>query len=113
MRNCVVCTHKDCPMKGSREILEALEDQLEQENLLYDEIDVQTIDCFSLCRYAPNMAVMPDAVVFSQVTLADVPRIVQWLKGEGPRPTDLEEGPKRVAKRVALERCSLLIEMEA
>lgn len=112
MRHCVVCIHKDCPMKGSHEILEALEDRLESEDLLYDKVEVTTIDCFSLCRYAPNMAVMPDRVVLSHVTLDDVPRIVEWLKGDGPRPEDLEEGPKNVAKRVALERCALLLEME-
>lgn len=112
MRHCVVCTHKDCPMKGSHEILAALEERLDEEGLLYDEVEVTTIDCFSLCRYAPNMAVMPDRAVFSYVKLDDVERIVQWLKGTGPRPEDLEEGPKQVAKRVALERCALLLEME-
>lgn len=52
---------------------------------------------------------MPDRIVFSHVKLTDVERIVDFLKG-GPRPADLEVGPKQSAKRAALERCALMLE---
>lgn len=111
MRYVVVCVHKDCPMKGSLQIKEALEESLEAKGLLYEEVEVTEIDCFSLCQYAPNVAVMPDRVVFSHLKVEDVPRIVAYLE-TGERPKDLEEGPPQSAKRVALERCALLLEME-
>jgi (2Fe-2S) ferredoxin len=109
MRYCVVCTHKDCPAKGSLAIKRAIEDRLDEEGILDEEVAVTEIDCFSLCVYAPNVAVMPDRIVFSHVKLTDVERIVDFLKG-GPRPGDLEIGPKQSAKRVALERCALMLE---
>jgi len=111
VRYVVVCVHKDCPMKGSLQIKAALEERLEEEGLLYEEVEVAEIDCFSLCQYAPNVAVMPDRVVFSHLKVEDVPRIVEFLKG-GERPKDLEEGPPSSAKRVALERCALLLDLE-
>lgn len=111
MRYCVVCTHKDCPAKGSLAIKSALEDRLEEDGVLDEEVVVTEIDCFSLCVYAPNVAVMPDRIVFSHVKLNDVERIAAFLQG-GPRPDDLEVGPKQSAKRVALERCALLLEEE-
>lgn len=111
MKYIVVCTNKDCFMRGSEKLIEAFEQQLEEEGLLFEEVEVVDINCFSLCEYGPNVAVFPDRVVFSHVKLEDVPRIIEYVKG-GERPADLEEGVPQSAKRVGLERAQLLLEVE-
>jgi len=57
--------------------------------------------CLGLCREGVNAVVWPDGRYFSGVTVADVPRLVDFIEGKGPAPADLEA---RAAEKIAIKK---------
>lgn len=96
MRYVFVCENVNCWSKGSAQLYKALEAQLEEAGLLEKEVELFTINCFLLCNYGPNIAILSNEeqgedIFFHHVRMEDIPRIVAFLQG-GPRPVDLEDG---------------------
>ena len=77
----LVCGGTGCTSSGSKKVLKALEDALE-ENGIKDVLVVRT-GCFGLCSLGPIMIVYPEGVFYSQATPEGVQRIVKEHLKEG------------------------------
>ncbi len=78
----LVCGGTGCTSSHSTEIIEKLESELAERGL-QDEIKVIKTGCFGLCALGPIMIVYPEGSFYSEVTVDDVPEIVEehLLKG--------------------------------
>ena len=78
----LVCGGTGCTSSHSNEIIEKLESELAAKGL-QDEIKVIKTGCFGLCALGPIMIVYPEGCFYSEVTVEDVPEIVEehLLKG--------------------------------
>ncbi|MCH5191002.1 MAG: NADH-quinone oxidoreductase subunit NuoF [Oscillospiraceae bacterium] len=78
----LVCGGTGCTSSNSSAIIEALEAQIAEKGLS-EEIKVIRTGCFGLCALGPIMIVYPEGSFYSQVTVDDVPEIVEehLLKG--------------------------------
>jgi (2Fe-2S) ferredoxin len=96
-----VCTkrrsddHKkgSCASHGGEELLSALKLAAGKAKL---EVKVTSSGCFDLCWVGAAIAVMPDNSFLKQVTVADVPRVVEALSRQST--AELEE---RLADHIA------------
>ena len=77
----LVCGGTGCTSSGSKKVLAALEEALE-ENGIKDVLVVRT-GCFGLCSLGPIMIVYPEGVFYSQATPEGVKRIVKEHLVEG------------------------------
>ncbi len=78
----LVCGGTGCTSSHSNEIIEKLESEIAAKGL-QDEIKVIKTGCFGLCALGPIMIVYPEGSFYSEVTVDDVPEIVEehLLKG--------------------------------
>ncbi|MGI6249182.1 MAG: NADH-ubiquinone oxidoreductase-F iron-sulfur binding region domain-containing protein [Acutalibacteraceae bacterium] len=78
----LVCGGTGCTSSHSEDIIKALNEQLVEKDLT-DEILVVRTGCFGLCSIGPIMIVYPEGSFYSNVTVDDVPEIVEehLLKG--------------------------------
>ena len=78
----LVCGGTGCTSSHSNEIIEKLESELAAKGL-QDEIKVIKTGCFGLCALGPIMIVYPEGSFYSEVTVDDIPEIVEehLLKG--------------------------------
>jgi len=77
----LVCGGTCCTSSGSKKVLKALEEALEENNIK-DVLVVRT-GCFGLCSLGPIMIVYPEGVFYSQATPEGVKRIVKEHLVEG------------------------------
>ena len=77
----LVCGGTGCTSSGSKKVLKALEEALEENNIK-DVLVVRT-GCFGLCSLGPIMIVYPEGVCYSQATPEGVKRIVKEHLVEG------------------------------
>ena len=78
----LVCGGTGCTSSHSAEIIEKLESEIAAKGL-QDEIKVIKTGCFGLCALGPIMIVYPEGCFYSEVTVEDIPEIVEehLLKG--------------------------------
>ena len=65
-----------CANRGSDEIRRRLKEFVKSRGL-QRRLRVCRAMCFDLCSIGPNLCVMPDNVWYHEVTLADLPKIVE------------------------------------
>ncbi|MBR3308490.1 MAG: NADH-quinone oxidoreductase subunit NuoF [Lachnospiraceae bacterium] len=119
----LICGGTGCTSSGSREIISALEAELEKKGLK-DVLVVKT-GCFGLCALGPIMIVYPEGTFYSQMTPEHVVTVCDQHLIEGGEPvkellyTDsvLEDGTilplsetpfYKKQKRVALRNCGVI-----
>ena len=78
----LICGGTGCTSSGSVKIREALTAEVVAKGLA-DEVKVIGTGCFGLCALGPIMIVYPEGTFYSNVTIDDVPEIVEehFLKG--------------------------------
>ncbi len=78
----LVCGGTGCTSSHSNEIIDALNANI-QEKGLEEEIKVVRTGCFGLCALGPIMIVYPEGCFYSEVSVDDIPEIVEehLLKG--------------------------------
>ena len=78
----LICGGTGCTSSGSVKIREALTAEVAAKGLA-DEVKVIGTGCFGLCALGPIMIVYPEGTFYSNVTVEDVPEIVEehFLKG--------------------------------
>ncbi len=78
----LVCTGTGCVSNGAFEVKKALEDELKKHHLEH-EIQVVGTGCNGFCERGPVMLVQPEGVFYQQLSVEDVPRLVEehFLKG--------------------------------
>ena len=120
----LICGGTGCTSSGSVKIREALTAEVAAKGLA-DEVKVVGTGCFGLCALGPIMIVYPEGTFYSNVTLEDVPEIVEehFLKGrpverlvyhevkseDTHHATSLSETTfYKKQKRVALRNCGVI-----
>ena len=72
----LVCGGTGCHSNNSGKIREAFEEQIKQRNLQDDVLVVGT-GCFGLCAVGPIIIIYPEGAFYSQITVDDVPEIIE------------------------------------
>ena len=118
----LVCGGTGCTSSHSEKIIEALNTELEK-NDLQKEVNVIRTGCFGLCALGPIMVVYPEGAFYSMVKPDDIPEIVEehLLKGRIVKrllykETVQEDSVKSLKetkfyakqKRVALRNCGVI-----
>jgi len=80
--NLMVCTGTGCVSNKSLEVKEALEQEIVKQNL-QEEIQIVATGCNGFCAQGPIIVVQPEGIFYQQVTVKDVPHLVDehFLKG--------------------------------
>jgi len=78
----LVCTGTGCVSNGAFEVKKALEDELRKHGL-DTEIQVVGTGCNGFCERGPVMLVQPEGIFYQQLTVEDIPLLVEehFLKG--------------------------------
>src|SRR3712207_8812590 len=81
-KHVLVCTASHCAQKGANDVAGRLRLDILRRGL---DVDILVNNCgtIDLCDIGPNVVVYPDNVIYSGVTVKDLPDIVEHLKG-GP-----------------------------
>ena len=120
----LICGGTGCTSSGSMKISDALTAEIAAKGL-EEEVKVVVTGCFGLCALGPIMIVYPEGTFYSQVTVDDVPEIVEehFLKGrpverlvyhevndeDKHHATSLSETTfYKKQKRVALRNCGVI-----
>ena len=111
-RHALACNASHCLSKGANDVVGRLRIEIIRRGL-DSEILVNNCGTIDLCDVGPNIAVYPDNVILSGVTLKDVKRVADYLAG-GPVPEDLvldattaAETRRRDVYTAAVERAPL------
>jgi len=120
----LVCAGTGCTSSKSLELVKRFEEDIRMKDL-QNEIKVVKTGCFGLCQKGPIVAIHPDKVFYSHVSLGDVDEIVNEHLYKG-RPvkrleiTDIDEETKEAIfefekikfyakqKRIALRNCGTI-----
>jgi len=99
-KHVLVCSGESCGPQGGAAVRAALKKLLRERNLrqLYRDGECT---CMGLCRDGVNAVIWPEGTYLSGLTEADVPRLVDYLDGKGPRLSDLEA---RAFEKSAIKR---------
>ena len=111
----LVCVDPECLSKGAHEVIDTLQDELVDQGLI-DEIQVLETSRLGGCAEGPEMMVYPEGVHYANLTVDDIPYLVEehFLKGRvakkflaAPPPSVDEElgAPKPKEVRVVLRNC--------
>jgi len=118
----MVCTGTGCSSSGSRPIIESLKKELADQGLS-EGVRVIKTGCFGFCKLGPIMVAHPGAVFYCNVTLKDIPELVNSHFAEGKILERLlyeepDTGEKKVGlhqihffsaqQRLALRHCGLI-----
>ncbi|MCX6601669.1 MAG: NADH-quinone oxidoreductase subunit NuoF [bacterium] len=78
----MVCAGTGCVANHSFEIKKALEDEVKKRGL-ENEVQVVATGCNGFCAEGPLMVVQPEGIFYHQVTIKDIPHLVEehFLKG--------------------------------
>lgn len=77
-KHVLACTASHCAAKGANDVLMLLRREILRRGL-DKQILVNNCGTIDLCDIGPNIAVYPDGVIYSGVTKADVPELVEAL----------------------------------
>ena len=74
---CIIISEKStcCYLSGSREVVEAFEEELKNFNLR-NEIDLKTTGCLGFCEIEPIVIIEPKGIVYQKVKSEDVIEII-------------------------------------
>jgi NADH-quinone oxidoreductase subunit F len=74
---CIIISEKStcCYLSGSREVVEAFEEELKNFNLR-NEIDLKTTGCLGFCEIEPIVIIEPKGIVYQKVKSEDIIEII-------------------------------------
>ena len=92
--NLMICTGTGCVSNGAFRIKDALERELEKQNL-QDEVQVVTTGCNGFCANGPIVVVQPEGIFYQMLTEEVIPYLVEehFLKGR-PVPNLMYKPPE-------------------
>jgi len=78
----MICTCTNCVSNGSLQVKEALETEIKKQHL-EDDVKVVPTGASGLCVNGPILVVQPEGIFYRQVTVKEVPHLVEehFLKG--------------------------------
>ncbi len=73
----IVCVRgKKCPKRGSEDVCEAIEKEVESQGVS-DQVTVKQAGCLDLCKKGPSIVVMPDKIKYGRVKKSDAAELVK------------------------------------
>src|SRR5476651_1858130 len=98
-KHVLVCIGESCGPQGGVAVRDALKQELRTRGLrkLYRDGECS---CMGLCREGVNAVIWPEGTYLAGLTVADVPRLVDFLDGKGPALQELEA---RAKEKIALK----------
>jgi (2Fe-2S) ferredoxin len=109
-KHVLACTASHCAAKGANDVVMLLRREVLRRGL-DKEILVNNCGTIDLCDIGPNIIVYPDGTVYSGVTKADIPELVDALKA-GTIVERLVLGPEAPAERARREFYAAAVEPE-
>ena len=99
-KHVLVCAGESCGPQGGAAVRDALKQELRKRNLrkLYRDGECT---CMGLCREGVNAVIWPEGTYLAGLTIADVPRLVDYLDGKGPALQELET---RAMEKIAIKK---------
>lgn len=93
-KHILVCGDLDsCGMHDGEAVRDALKAELKKRGVRKYYRDGQC-SCLGLCADGVNAVIWPEGTYLSNLTEDDVPRLVDYLEGKGPRLDDCEAAAK-------------------
>ena len=89
-KHILVCSGESCGPQGGEEVREALKKELRARNIRKMYRDAQC-SCLGLCRDGVNAVIWPEGTYLAGLKVEDVPRLVDYVAGTGPRLSELEQ----------------------
>lgn len=92
-KHVLVCAGDSCGPQGGKEVREALKAELRARGVrqLYRDGECT---CLGLCREGVNAVIWPEGTYLAGLTVADVPKLVDYLEGKCGRLEELEARAK-------------------
>jgi (2Fe-2S) ferredoxin len=81
-KHVLVCTASHCAQKGANDVVGRLRLEIIRRGL-DTQILVNNCGTIDLCDIGPNLVIYPDNIIYSGVTIKDIPEIIAHLTG-GP-----------------------------
>jgi len=118
----LVCGGSGCTASGGAALIEALNREIEANNL-GGEVRVGSTGCFGLCSQGPVMVIYPEGSYYTKVGVSDIPEIVRehlvkgnivtrllYQEAAGPDVVESLNGTSYYKKqlRVALRNCGII-----
>jgi NADH:ubiquinone oxidoreductase subunit E len=99
-KHILVCAGESCGPQGGAAVRDALKQELRTRGLrkLYRDGECS---CMGLCREGVNAVIWPEGTYLAGLTVADVPRLVDYLDGKGPALQELEA---RAKEKIAIKK---------
>lgn len=96
--NLMLCAGGSCAVGGTMEINDALQEELKKRGL-EEEIKIVKTACNGYCAQAPVMVVQPGDIFYKQLTVEEIPKLVEehFLKGRPYEKLMFKEPKKKVA----------------
>src|SRR5258708_154076 len=99
-KHVLVCSGESCGPQGGEAVRDALKQELRTRGLRKLYRDGQC-SCIGLCRDGVNAVIWPEGTYLAGLTAADVPRLVDYLDGKGPR---LEDREAKAREKIAIKK---------
>lgn len=98
-KHVLVCAGESCGAQGGKAVRDALKAELRARGLREKYRDGECT-CMGLCREGVNAVIWPEGIYLAGLTLSEVPRLVDYLEGTGPK---LEACEARAAEKIVLK----------
>ncbi len=82
----LMCTASHCMQKGANQVAGRLRMELKRKGMDH-EILANTCDSIEICDLGPNIVVLPDNIIYRNVQMKDIPKIIRSLQ-EGGEPVE-------------------------
>lgn len=89
-KHILVCAGESCGPQGGEAVRDALKKELRARDIRKLYRDGQCT-CLGLCRDGVNAVIWPEGTYLAGLKVEDVPRLVDYVEGKGPRLSDLEQ----------------------
>jgi (2Fe-2S) ferredoxin len=100
-KHILICAGDSCGPQGGAELRDALKAELRKRGIRGHVRDGQC-SCMGLCREGVNGVIWPEGTWLAGLTIADLPRLADYLEGKGPRLSDREDmAAAKIAARKA------------
>ena len=100
LKHVLVCGGESCGPQGGAAVREALKNELRARGIRKMYRDGQCT-CLGLCREGVNAVIWPEGTYLAGLTVQDIPRLVDYLEGKGPRLAELET---RAKEKIAIKQ---------
>ncbi|HYG76189.1 MAG TPA: (2Fe-2S) ferredoxin domain-containing protein [Planctomycetota bacterium] len=101
-KHILICAGESCAPQGGEKVREELKKELRARGIRQLYRDGQCT-CLGLCRDGVNAVIWPEGTYLAGLTEQDIPRLVDYIEGKGPRVQDREV---HAAQKIEIKRAA-------